>query len=83
MAGHSSLLIRLPKAGYVLLSGDLYHLRSEIGRRTVSQLNASRADTLASVERIEAIIASLDPIMIVHHDAADIEKLPAFPKAMN
>lgn len=77
--GHSSLLVRLPETGDVLLSGDLYHLRREVGLRNVSQWNPSRADTLASIERFEAIVEELDPITIIQHDPVDIDKLPAFP----
>ena len=79
--GHTGLLVRLPETGHVLLSGDLYHFSSEIGKRTVSRWNTSRADTLASLERFEGIIDTLDPIVVVQHDPADIEKLPAFPES--
>jgi len=79
--GHTGLLVRLPKTGYVLLSGDLYHFRSEIGKRTVSRWNLSRADTLASLERFEGIIETLEPVVIVQHDPTDIDKLPTFPKS--
>ena len=37
---------------------------------------------LASIEQFEAIIEALDPTMIVQHDMADVDKLPAFPKAL-
>ena len=80
--GHSGLLIRLPGAGPVLLSGDLFHFRSEIGQRVVSRWNTSRADTLASIERIEAITKSLNPLVIVQHDVADVARLPAFPASL-
>lgn len=79
--GHSALLVKLENAGPVLLTGDLYHFRSEIGGRNVSRWNTSRADTLASYERFEAIVEALAPTIIVQHDKGDIDKLPAFPKA--
>ena len=79
--GHSALLIKLEHFGPVLLTGDLFHFRSEIGLRNVSQWNTSRADTLASIERFEALVSALDPIVIVQHDNGDISKLPAFPAA--
>ena len=79
--GHTGLLVRLPETGYVLLSGDLYHYQSEIGTRIVSKWNLSRADTLASMERFESIIAALNPIVVVQHDPEDIDKLPPFPKS--
>ncbi|MEZ5893156.1 MAG: N-acyl homoserine lactonase family protein [Parvularculaceae bacterium] len=79
--GHSSLLIRLKETGPIILTGDLFHFRSEIGRRNVSRWNTSRADTLASIERFEGIVENLRPVVIVQHDNRDIGRLPAFPKA--
>lgn len=77
--GHGALLVRLPETGPVLISGDLFHFASEIGMRNVSRWNTSRAETLASIERFNAIIENLDPLVIVQHDPADTDKLPAFP----
>ncbi|MCG8432573.1 MAG: N-acyl homoserine lactonase family protein, partial [Gammaproteobacteria bacterium] len=79
--GHSGLLVRLPQMGPVLLSGDLYHFHSEIGTRKVSKWNASRAETLASIERFDGIIKALEPVVIVQHDPEDVDKLPAFPRS--
>lgn len=77
--GHGALLVNLPKTGPVLLTGDLFHFRSEIGRRNVSRWNTSRADTIASIERFEAIVSALEPIVVVQHEPEDITLLPAFP----
>lgn len=79
--GHSALLLRMSETGYVLLTGDLYHFAREIGRRNVSRWNVSRADTLASIERVEALIESLKPVVVVQHEPRDVAKLPAFPGA--
>lgn len=79
--GHGSLLVRLPETGPVLLTGDLYHFRSEVGARNVSRWNTSRADTLASIERFSAIVETIEPTIIVQHEPADIGLLPAFPEA--
>ena len=77
--GHGSLLVRLPETGPVLISGDLFHFVSEIGMRNVSRWNTNRTETLASIERFTAIIENIDPVVIVQHDPADTDKLPAFP----
>lgn len=79
--GHGSLLVKLPQTGPVLLTGDLYHFRSEVGARNVSRWNTSRADTLASIERFSAIVESIEPTIIVQHEPADIDLLPVFPKS--
>ncbi|HEY0044988.1 MAG TPA: N-acyl homoserine lactonase family protein [Allosphingosinicella sp.] len=79
--GHHSLLVRLPKTGPVLLTGDLYHFNENVRNRGVPSFNTDRADTLASMDRFDAIAKSLKARVIVQHEAKDIAKLPAFPQA--
>lgn len=78
--GHKGLLVRL-KSGAVLLTGDLYHATEQVANRGVPSFNTNRADTLASFDRFQAIAKSLKAKVIIQHEAADIAKLPAFPKA--
>jgi len=78
---HHSLLVRLPKAGPVLLSGDLYHFEENRRTRGVPSFNTDRAATLASMDRFEAIAARLKAKVIIQHEPADVAKLPAFPAA--
>ena len=77
-SGHYGLLVRLA-SGAVLLSGDSVHFEAQITRRGVPPFNADRADTLASLERIQAIAASEGATLVVQHDAGDIGKLARFP----
>jgi len=82
--GHQSLLVKLPKAGAVLLSGDLYHLRSDRptgvpGSAQVMIVNSSRADTLASMDRVEGILRALHARLIVQHDPEEYRHLPKAP----
>jgi glyoxylase-like metal-dependent hydrolase (beta-lactamase superfamily II) len=78
--GHFSLLVRLA-SGPVLLSGDLYHFTEQVKNRGVPPFNHDRADTLASIDRYEAIARNLKAVTIIQHEPADIGRLPAFPKA--
>lgn len=78
---HYTLLVRLKNTGPVLLSGDLYYFSEQRARRVIPPYNASRAETLASFDRFEAIAKNLKATVIIQHDSADIAKLPAFPKA--
>ena len=78
--GHKALLVRLA-SGPVLLTGDLYHATEQVTNRGVPSFNTNRADTLASFDRFQAIARSLKAKVIIQHEAADIAKLPAFPKA--
>lgn len=77
--GHQVLALKLKKAGAVILSGDLYHLRDNRTFRRVPPLNNSRADTLASFDRIEKIIANTHARLIIQHDPRDFATLPKFP----
>ena len=81
--GETSLLVKLPKTGPVLLSGDVVHFEEQFANHGVPGFNFDRADTLASMDRLTGIAKSLDAILIVQHDASDITKLPAFPKSAN
>ena len=77
--GHQVLEVRLKKAGTVILSGDLYHLRDNYLHQRVPDFNFSRADTLASMERIEKIIKNSGARLVVQHDLGDFKAMPKFP----
>jgi glyoxylase-like metal-dependent hydrolase (beta-lactamase superfamily II) len=79
--GHHALLVRLPQTGPVLLSGDLYHLTENVANRGVPSFNTNRADTLASIDRFEAIRRNLRARVVIQHEPADVAKLPAFPES--
>jgi glyoxylase-like metal-dependent hydrolase (beta-lactamase superfamily II) len=82
-AGHQVLKIKLRKSGTVILSGDLYHLRLNRIFKRVPVSNASRADTLASMDRIETIIKNTHGRLIVQHDPLDFEILPKAPEFLD
>jgi N-acyl homoserine lactone hydrolase len=77
--GHQVLKLKLQKAGIVILSGDLYHLRANRMFKRVPVYNADRADTLASMSRIETIIKNTHARLIVQHDPKDFQLLPKPP----
>jgi N-acyl homoserine lactone hydrolase len=79
--GHHSLLVRLPKTGPVLLTGDLWHFTENVRNRGVPSFNTNRADTLASMDRFDAIARRLKAKVIIQHEPADIAKLPRFPES--
>ena len=78
--GHSGLLVRLA-SGPVLLSGDQYHFTEAVKNRGVPAFNSNRADTLASHDRFDRIAANTRAKVIIQHEPADIDKLPAFPQS--
>ena len=78
--GHHSLLVKL-KSGNVLLTGDLYHTTIARQKRSLPGFNTSRAQTLASMDRFEALAKKLNAKVIIQHEPNDIGLLPAFPAA--
>jgi glyoxylase-like metal-dependent hydrolase (beta-lactamase superfamily II) len=77
--GHHVLLVKLPRMGNLLLSGDLAHFRENYDNNVVAGFNSNRADTLASIDRVKQIAANLKATVVVQHDPRDVDKLPAFP----
>jgi N-acyl homoserine lactone hydrolase len=79
--GHQALLIHLPQKGFVILSGDAFQLRQNRIKQLVPAYNSSRAETLASMDRIEKLAKNLHATVIVQHSMEDSALLPAFPEA--
>jgi N-acyl homoserine lactone hydrolase len=77
--GHQVLMLKLQKSGTVILSGDLYHLRINRQFKRVPVYNTNRADTLASMSRIETILKNSGGRLIVQHDPRDFRALPKLP----
>jgi N-acyl homoserine lactone hydrolase len=79
--GHHSLMVNLKQTGTIMLSGDWAHFRENYDINGVPTFNTNRADTLASRDRFKKLGANMKAIIIIQHDARDIDKLPAFPAA--
>ena len=77
--GHQVLKLKLAKSGTVILSGDLWHLRASRDFKRVPIFNANRADTLASMGRVETILKNTNGRLIVQHDIKDYDALPKPP----
>lgn len=78
--GHQVLLVRLPRHGAVLLSGDLYHSEDNRQQRRMPVFNVSRADTLASMERIELILRNRPAKLVIQHSVDAFQALPRAPQ---
>jgi glyoxylase-like metal-dependent hydrolase (beta-lactamase superfamily II) len=77
--GHQSLLVKLPKSGNWILSGDAVHFHENWDTNGVPMFNYDRAQTLASMDRLRKIMQIHKAKLIIQHDARDIKLLPAFP----
>lgn len=80
--GHAVLFLDLPETGPVILSGDLWHRAASRAQRTVPAYNASREETLASMDRVEALLEETGARLVIQHEEADYAALPKPPEAM-
>jgi len=78
--GHQVLVVTLKQAGTVVLSGDLYHTRDNAKLGRVPVFNDSRADTLASFDRVAKLIARTRARLYVQHAPEDFAAFPRFPQ---
>jgi glyoxylase-like metal-dependent hydrolase (beta-lactamase superfamily II) len=78
-AGHAALILKLANAGTVILSGDLYHTHLNHAKHLVPPYNYSRAETLASFDRIEKLLADRHARLVIQHSPEDFAALPKFP----
>ena len=78
--GHSALLVKLA-TGPLILAGDLWFAHADALNGRMPDFNTSRAETLASRERIARLAEKLDAVIIVQHEPDDTAKLPPFPQA--
>ena len=66
--GHQALLVRLPKTGAVVLSGDAVHFKANWDNRRVPAMNVSKEQTLASMQRIADIVEKEHGQLWINHD---------------
>jgi len=78
--GHQSLLVKLPKTGAVLLSGDAVHFKDNWDNRRVPEGNFSKEQTIASMQRIADLLAQNKAQLWINHDKAQRDTLKMAPE---
>ena len=79
--GHQSLLVRLPRTGAVVLSGDMAHFQENWEARRVPSVNVNASQTVESMNRVAALLAENRGQLWINHDkaqSASIRKSPAY-----
>jgi N-acyl homoserine lactone hydrolase len=79
--GHQSLLVRLPKTGAVVLSGDVVHFKDNWDHRRVPGFNTSQEQSAASMDRIADLLTKEHAQLWINHDKAQSDaqrKSPEF-----
>lgn len=80
--GHQCLLVRLPKRGAVVLSGDMVHFQENWANRRVPARNFDKQKTVQSMERIAAVLESEHAELWINHDKAQSASIPKAPQAL-
>ena len=78
--GHQSLLVRLPKTGAIVLSGDAVHFRGNWDNRGVPSGNFNKEQTLASMQKISDLLAKEKAQLWINHDKAQRDSLKMSPE---
>lgn len=75
--GHQSLLVKLPKTGAVILSGDAVHFKDNWDNRRVPGMNVNKDQSAASMQKIADTLAREKGQLWINHDKAqrDIQKM--------
>jgi glyoxylase-like metal-dependent hydrolase (beta-lactamase superfamily II) len=77
--GHESLLVRLKKSGFIILSGDVVHLEGNFEKNIIPSLNTDKAESIASMERVRQLIAAYHATLFINHDKSQTDKLKLLP----
>lgn len=78
--GHQSLLVRLPRRGPVILSGDMVHFEENWTHRRVPSRNFNADQTRASMQYVAMLLEAEGAQLWINHDKAQsdaMEKAPA------
>ena len=77
--GHQLLYVELANFGPLMLSGDLYHFRLSRDQRRVPMFNVDKNQTLAAMDKVEALVSETGATFWIEHDAALFETLKLAP----
>ena len=77
--GHQSLLVRLPKRGAVVLSGDMVHFRENWANRRVPARNFDREQSVRTMEMIATLLTDKNAQLWINHDKAQSDTIPHAP----
>jgi N-acyl homoserine lactone hydrolase len=78
--GHQSLLVKLPRTGAVVLSGDAVHFKSNWDNRGVPSLNFNKEQTLSSMQKLSETLTKEKAQLWINHDKAQRDSLKMSPE---
>jgi N-acyl homoserine lactone hydrolase len=78
--GHQSLVVRLPKTGVVVLSGDVAHFKDNWDNRRVPGFNFNKEQSSASMDRVADILQKEHAQLWINHDKAQSDTRKKSPE---
>lgn len=78
--GHQSLLVKLPKTGALVLTGDLVHFQFMWDNKVIPPFNFSREQSLASLKRVAGLLAQHSAQLWIGHDKDITSRIDRAPK---
>jgi len=78
--GHNSLLVHLPKTGWLLLSGDAVHFKDNWDNRRVPSMNVDAGQTTASMQHIADLLEQYRAQLWINHDAPQTAQIRHAPE---
>jgi len=78
--GHQSLIVKLPKTGTVLLTGDAVHFKDNFDNRRVPGGNTDKDQTIASMQRIADFLSKEQAKLWINHDQEQSNTLKYSPE---
>jgi N-acyl homoserine lactone hydrolase len=70
--GHQCLLVRLPKTGALLLSGDAVHTKANWDSHRVPERNFNMPQSLASLDRMAAVLKENNGQLWIGHETSEV-----------
>ena len=77
--GSQSLLVHLKNSGFIILSGDVVHLKENFEKRIVPSLNTDKAASIASMEKVRRMIETYHAKLFINHDKQQTDTLKLLP----
>jgi glyoxylase-like metal-dependent hydrolase (beta-lactamase superfamily II) len=77
--GHQVLVVRLPKRGLVVLSGDMVHLQYSWDNNVAPPFNFSVPQSIATIEAMKAYVKQTGAELWINHDPEQQKSLPKAP----
>ena len=78
--GHQSVLVKLPKTGAVVLTGDAVHFKDNWDNRRVPGGNTDKDQTIASMQRIADFLSKEQAKLWINHDKVQSDQLKRSPE---